>query len=43
VLRVTPDGGGLRVFPESRRKRLFKLAETRTFESGGVVNTYERA
>jgi dihydrofolate reductase len=36
-------GGGLRAFPESRQRKSFKLTETRTFDSGVVVNTYERA
>lgn len=35
-------GGGLRVFPESRQKKPFELTGTRAFDSGVVVNTYER-
>jgi dihydrofolate reductase len=36
-------GGGIRPFPESRQRKAFKLAGTRAFESGVVVNTYEAA
>ena len=36
-------GGGLRVFPESRQRKPFKLTETKTFDSGVIVNAYERA
>ena len=36
-------GGGLRPFPEAEQKHSFKLAATRAFDSGVVVNTYERA
>lgn len=36
-------GGGLRVFPESSEKRTFKLAETKTLDSGVIVNVYERS
>jgi dihydrofolate reductase len=36
-------GGGLRVFPENRQKKTFKLSETKAFGSGVVVNTYEPA
>jgi dihydrofolate reductase len=36
-------GGGLRVFPESRLKKPFKLTETQTFPSGVAAQTYERA
>jgi dihydrofolate reductase len=36
-------GSGLRVFPETPAKHSFKLAETRAFESGVLVNAYERA
>jgi len=35
-------GGGLRVFPESGQKRPFEPIETRAFDSGVVVNAYER-
>jgi dihydrofolate reductase len=34
-------GGGVRVFPDSRQKKAFKLADTRAFDSGVVVNVYE--
>jgi hypothetical protein len=30
-------GGGLRVFPESRQRKPFKLTETKTFDSGVIV------
>jgi dihydrofolate reductase len=36
-------GGGLRVFPEDGRKLALKLADTVTFPSGVVVQTYEAA
>jgi dihydrofolate reductase len=36
-------GGGIRPFPDSRRRKAFKLADTQAFESGVVVLTYERA
>jgi dihydrofolate reductase len=36
-------GGGKRLFPESREKRSLKLVDTKTFESGVVVHTYEPA
>jgi dihydrofolate reductase len=36
-------GGGLRVFPDSRQRKSFRLIETKTFESGVVLNVYERA
>jgi hypothetical protein len=34
-------GGGKRVFPESEQKKSFVLTDTRTFDSGVAVNTYE--
>ena len=36
-------GSGLRVFPETDRKTVLALAETKPFDSGVVVNTYHRA
>jgi dihydrofolate reductase len=36
-------GGGKRLFPESRDKRSLKLVDTKPFESGVVVHTYEPA
>jgi dihydrofolate reductase len=36
-------GGGLRPFPESRQRKTFSLADTRTFRSGVAVLTYESA
>ena len=36
-------GSGLRVFPETDRKTVLALAETKAFDSGVVVNTYHRA
>jgi dihydrofolate reductase len=36
-------GGGKRPFPESRQKKSFRLTDTRTFDSGVAVNTYEPA
>jgi dihydrofolate reductase len=36
-------GGGKRVFPDSRSKKSLKLLDTRTFESGVAVHTYEPA
>jgi dihydrofolate reductase len=36
-------GGGLRPFPESQQRKTFKPADTRTFDSGVAVHTYERA
>lgn len=36
-------GGGKRPFPESRQKKSFKLADTRAFDSGVAVHTYEPA
>lgn len=35
-------GGGLRVFPETRQKTTFRRIETKAFDSGVVVNVYER-
>ncbi|MDQ3934388.1 MAG: dihydrofolate reductase family protein [Actinomycetota bacterium] len=34
-------GSGIKVFPETGDKTTFKLSESRAFESGVVVNTYE--
>ncbi len=36
-------GGGKRAFPENLQRRAFALRDTRTFDSGVVVNTYEPA
>ncbi len=36
-------GGGLRPFPESGQKKTFRLAASKTFDSGVVVHTYEPA
>ena len=36
-------GGGLRPFPEAEKKHSFGLAVSRAFDSGVIVNTYERA
>jgi dihydrofolate reductase len=36
-------GGGKRPFPESQRKKPFKLTDTQTFGSGVAVHTYEPA
>jgi dihydrofolate reductase len=36
-------GGGKRAFPESGQKKSFKLADTRAFSSGVLVNSYEPA
>lgn len=36
-------GGGKRLFPESRQKKSFKLTDTRAFDSGVAVHTYEPA
>jgi dihydrofolate reductase len=36
-------GGGKRPFPESRQRKPFKLAHTRTFGPGVAVHTYEPA
>ena len=34
-------GGGKRLFPESRQKHPFRLLDSRTFETGVAVHTYE--
>jgi dihydrofolate reductase len=34
-------GGGLRPFPESRLKKAFRLTDSKSFDSGVAVNTYE--
>jgi dihydrofolate reductase len=36
-------GGGKRPFPESQQKKSFKLTDTRNFDSGVAVHTYEPA
>jgi dihydrofolate reductase len=36
-------GGGKRPFPDSRQKKSFKLTDTRSFDSGVAVHTYEPA
>ena len=36
-------GGGKRPFPESRHRKAFKLTDSRSFESGVAVHTYEPA
>jgi dihydrofolate reductase len=36
-------GGGKRPFPESKQRKPFKLTDTRTFDTGVVVHTYEHA
>lgn len=33
-------GSGRRLFPETPNKTVLRLADTRAFSSGGVVNTY---
>jgi dihydrofolate reductase len=34
-------GGGKRIFPDSRQKKVFRPTGTQAFDSGVVVNTYE--
>ncbi len=36
-------GGGKRPFPESRQRQAFRLTDTRRFDSGVAVHTYEPA
>jgi dihydrofolate reductase len=36
-------GGGKRLFPESKQRKQFKLADTKTFDTGVAVHTYEPA
>jgi hypothetical protein len=36
-------GGGLRMFPETRKKSPVKLVDTKPFSTGVVVYTYEPA
>jgi dihydrofolate reductase len=36
-------GGGKRPFPDLRQKKSFKLTDTRSFDSGVAVHTYEPA
>jgi dihydrofolate reductase len=36
-------GGGKRVFPDSRQKHPFRLLDSRTFETGVAVHSYETA
>jgi dihydrofolate reductase len=35
-------GSGRRIFPETPEKKVFELADTRTYDSGVVVHTYRR-
>jgi dihydrofolate reductase len=36
-------GSGRRIFPETPEKKVFELADTRTYDSGVVVNAYRRS
>ncbi len=36
-------GGGKRLFPESRERKVFNLTDSRSFDTGVAVYTYEPA